>query len=143
MIPQTQRQRSRHSPAQYYTARDQEYWDLGPSHAYVATHTINLFDMHQKYADVRPLSEVLEYISNWQRESEAAGRGAGDDGPLRTCHRLDRKGERGQIPFSPFPSSSDLAREEFASDDSHRFGGIRADHRVGNHQVQSCSLVLS
>ena len=37
-----------------------------------ATHAINLFDMHQKYADVRPLSEVLEYISNWQRESEAA-----------------------------------------------------------------------
>ena len=38
----------------------------------MATHAINLFDMHQKYADVRPLSEVLEYITNWQRESEAA-----------------------------------------------------------------------
>ena len=69
----------------------------------MATHTINLFDMHQKYADVRPLSEVLEYISNWQRESEAAGRGAGDDGPLRTCHRLDREGRERADPFLALP----------------------------------------
>ena len=27
-----------------------------------AAHAINLFDMHQKYADVLPLAEVLEYL---------------------------------------------------------------------------------
>ena len=31
-----------------------------------ATHAINLFDMHQKYADVVPLAEVLEYLSAWR-----------------------------------------------------------------------------
>jgi nicotinamidase-related amidase len=31
-----------------------------------AAHAINLFDMHQKYADVVPLSEVLEYLSAWR-----------------------------------------------------------------------------
>ena len=30
-----------------------------------AAHAINLFDMHQKYADVVPLAEVLEYLSAW------------------------------------------------------------------------------
>ena len=28
-----------------------------------ATHAINLFDMHQKYADVLPLAEVLEWLA--------------------------------------------------------------------------------
>ena len=27
-----------------------------------ASHAINLFDMHQKYADVVPLAETLEYL---------------------------------------------------------------------------------
>jgi len=31
-----------------------------------ATHAINLFDMHQKYADVLPLGEVLEYMADWR-----------------------------------------------------------------------------
>jgi nicotinamidase-related amidase len=31
-----------------------------------AAHAINLFDMHQKYADVVPLAEVLEYLSAWR-----------------------------------------------------------------------------
>ncbi len=33
-----------------------------------ATHAINLFDMHQKYADVLPLAEVLEYLGAWRAE---------------------------------------------------------------------------
>jgi nicotinamidase-related amidase len=35
-----------------------------------APHAISLFDMHQKYADVMPLAEVLEHLSTW-----ASGRG--------------------------------------------------------------------
>lgn len=31
-----------------------------------ATHAINLFDMDQKYADVLPLAEVLEWIAEWK-----------------------------------------------------------------------------
>ena len=31
-----------------------------------AAHAINLFDMHQKYADVVSLAEVLEYLSAWR-----------------------------------------------------------------------------
>jgi maleamate amidohydrolase len=31
-----------------------------------ATHAINLFDMNQKYADVLPLAEVLEYLAAWR-----------------------------------------------------------------------------
>jgi hypothetical protein len=30
-----------------------------------ATHAINLFDMHQKYADVLPLADVLDYLATW------------------------------------------------------------------------------
>jgi nicotinamidase-related amidase len=30
------------------------------------THAINLFDMHQKYADVVSLSEVVEYLTAWR-----------------------------------------------------------------------------
>ncbi len=33
-----------------------------------ATHAINLFDMHQKYADVQPLAAVLEWLAAWQAE---------------------------------------------------------------------------
>ena len=29
------------------------------------THAINLFDMDQKYADVVPLADVLEYLAEW------------------------------------------------------------------------------
>ena len=31
-----------------------------------AAHALNLFDMHQKYADVVSLAEVLEYLSAWR-----------------------------------------------------------------------------
>jgi maleamate amidohydrolase len=31
-----------------------------------ATHAINLFDMHHKYADVLPLSEVQDWMHGWQ-----------------------------------------------------------------------------
>ena len=37
-----------------------------------ATHAINLFDMHQKYADVRPLAEVLAWLAAWRAEQEHA-----------------------------------------------------------------------
>jgi hypothetical protein len=30
-----------------------------------APHAINLFDMNQKYADVLPLAEVLQYLASW------------------------------------------------------------------------------
>jgi maleamate amidohydrolase len=33
-----------------------------------ACHAINLFDMHQKYADVVPLSEAIAYLRRWQAE---------------------------------------------------------------------------
>ena len=39
-----------------------------------AAHAINLFDMHQKYADVLPLGEVLEYLAEWRaRKDQSAG----------------------------------------------------------------------
>jgi nicotinamidase-related amidase len=31
-----------------------------------ATHAMNLFDMHHKYADVLPLNEVQEWMHGWQ-----------------------------------------------------------------------------
>ena len=37
-----------------------------------AAHAINLFDMNQKYADVLPLAEVLEFLGSWRAEQEAA-----------------------------------------------------------------------
>ena len=37
-----------------------------------ATHAINLFDMNQKYADVLPLAEVLEWLAEG-RYREATG----------------------------------------------------------------------
>ena len=39
-----------------------------------ATHAINLFDMHQKYADVRPLDEVLPLIAGSQATTLATSR---------------------------------------------------------------------
>jgi nicotinamidase-related amidase len=39
-----------------------------------AAHAINLFDMNQKYADVLPLAEVLEYLAAW-RAGQAKPRG--------------------------------------------------------------------
>ena len=35
-----------------------------------ATHAINLFDMHQKYADVLPLGEVLERLSEYSLKGD-------------------------------------------------------------------------
>jgi maleamate amidohydrolase len=31
-----------------------------------ATHAMNLFDMHQKYADVLPLAEAVQYLREWK-----------------------------------------------------------------------------
>lgn len=33
-----------------------------------ASHAINLFDMNQKYADVLPLAEVLQFLDSWRAE---------------------------------------------------------------------------
>jgi nicotinamidase-related amidase len=35
-----------------------------------ATHAINLFDMHQKYADVVPLANILDYLAKWRAEQD-------------------------------------------------------------------------
>jgi maleamate amidohydrolase len=35
-----------------------------------APHAINLFDMDQKYADVLPLAEVVDWIAEWKSEKE-------------------------------------------------------------------------
>ncbi len=35
-----------------------------------AAHAINLFDMHQKYADVLPLADILEYIADWSASQD-------------------------------------------------------------------------
>jgi maleamate amidohydrolase len=47
-----------------------------------ACHAINLFDMHEKYADVLPLAEIAEWLRNWKAQQaagarELAGSGAG------------------------------------------------------------------
>ncbi len=36
-----------------------------------ACHAINLFDMNQKYADVLPLAEVLQYLHEWGEKNRA------------------------------------------------------------------------
>ena len=38
-----------------------------------ASHAINLFDMNQKYADVLPLAEVLEWMAAWRAEQKSDG----------------------------------------------------------------------
>ena len=38
-----------------------------------ATHAINLFDMDQKYADVAPLAEVLEWVADWKARGNGGG----------------------------------------------------------------------
>ena len=40
-----------------------------------ATHAINLFDMDQKYADVVPLADILEYLAVWKAEHDPARMG--------------------------------------------------------------------
>lgn len=40
-----------------------------------ATHALNLFDMHQKYADVVPLAEATAFLRHWRSE-QRAGAGA-------------------------------------------------------------------
>jgi len=37
-----------------------------------ACHAINLFDLHQKYADVLPLAEVVDYLQRWKAEQAPA-----------------------------------------------------------------------
>jgi len=36
-----------------------------------ACHAINLFDMNQKYADVLPLDEIVQYLHAWRAEKPA------------------------------------------------------------------------
>ena len=36
-----------------------------------ACHAINLFDMNQKYADVLPLADIVQYIRSWRAEQPA------------------------------------------------------------------------
>ena len=38
-----------------------------------ASHAINLFDMNQKYADVLPLAEVIEWMAAWGAEQKTKG----------------------------------------------------------------------
>ena len=40
-----------------------------------AAHAINLFDMNQKYADVLPLGEVLEWIADWRAQQNGGKTG--------------------------------------------------------------------
>src|ERR671914_55709 len=35
-----------------------------------AAHAINLFDMNQKYADVVPLADILDYLAKWRAEQD-------------------------------------------------------------------------
>ena len=42
-----------------------------------AAHAINLFDMNQKYADVLPLAEVVEYMHSWRAEKDRRQPGSG------------------------------------------------------------------
>ena len=44
-----------------------------------ATHAMNLFDMHQKYASVLALDEVVQWLSNWRAQQDrlAAANGSG------------------------------------------------------------------
>jgi nicotinamidase-related amidase len=37
-----------------------------------ASHAINLFDMHQKYADVVSLTDALDYLRRWQSEQRSS-----------------------------------------------------------------------
>ena len=37
-----------------------------------ATHALNLFDMDQKYGDVTPLGDILEYLGAWAAERRAS-----------------------------------------------------------------------
>ena len=46
-----------------------------------ATHAMNLFDMNQKYADVLPLQEVLEYLDACQVRQGTGQMKAGSDEP--------------------------------------------------------------
>lgn len=47
-----------------------------------ATHAMNLFDMNQKYADVLPLQEVLEYLDLWRSRQRGGQTKAGSDAPF-------------------------------------------------------------
>jgi hypothetical protein len=35
-----------------------------------AAHALNLFDMNQKYADVLPLADILDYLAKWRAEQD-------------------------------------------------------------------------
>ena len=47
-----------------------------------AAHAINLFDMHQKYADVLPLAEVTERLRSWRQQQNGAAAASGQERPL-------------------------------------------------------------
>ncbi|MBI4525876.1 MAG: isochorismatase family protein [Deltaproteobacteria bacterium] len=48
-----------------------------------ACHAINLFDMNQKYADVLPLAEVLQYLHQWGEKNRARATGGDGEGGRR------------------------------------------------------------
>jgi trehalose 6-phosphate synthase len=62
-----------------------------------ATHAINLFDMHQKYADVLPLADALDYLAKWRAEQDREPRRIGpSDRPLiAIANRLPVRRARG------------------------------------------------
>jgi len=37
-----------------------------------ASHAINLFDMNEKYADVLPLVEVIQFLDSWSAQKRRA-----------------------------------------------------------------------
>jgi nicotinamidase-related amidase len=46
------------------------------------THAMNLFDMNQKYADVLPLQEVLDYLDAWHTRQRGSQTKAASNAPL-------------------------------------------------------------
>ena len=65
-----------------------------------ASHAINLFDMHQKYADVLPLGEVLESLAEWRagRTSRPARSGTPGDRLTRGLFIVSRCSSRSENP---------------------------------------------
>jgi nicotinamidase-related amidase len=49
-----------------------------------AAHAINLFDLHQKYADVLPLAEVVRYLNSWRAEEDRPELRSGNGEALTT-----------------------------------------------------------
>ena len=48
-----------------------------------ACHAINLFDMHEKYADVLPLAEIAEWLRGWKTQQGTEARELAASGASR------------------------------------------------------------